>query len=128
YISSSEVACVRIGYNYNYLKQERIRIDSRGRSTTPLVYTYNDKSTITVRAFQNSKPITINGFRVERVGADADYSRGAIIINRDLVTLNDPCVINDSYTLQAKQGIEVTYCADVTLNRPIINNVNFGGS
>lgn len=113
-----------------YRKQEFVRCAApNGQLSTALTSTYSDKSKLTVTAWTPSEPIEITGLHIRRTGAVSGTltHRGAIVVWRDNVTLNAPVIIDENPTDPVPIGIEVSYCADVTINRPHIRGLNYAG-
>lgn len=130
FINSTETLIERDGNAGDvYVKQEFIRCPYKnGTFSTGLVCSYASLSNVTVTAYSPSRPITVNGLRIRRTGTGAaGGTRGSVVITRDNVTLNDCQIINDDQTDALPQGIEVSYCADVTLNRPAVSGCEYAG-
>lgn len=127
FINSTEVVSDRIGYASPYYKQEFIRCDNQGNMTTALVNTYTNYANVTVTAHTPSSPIQIDGLKVLRTGAGPVGTRGSIVVFRDNVILNQPEVRNENPSVPLAFGFEVGYCADVTLNRPFANGLQYAG-
>jgi len=127
FIESTEVVIDRIGYASPYYKQEFIRCDNQGNMTTSLVNTYTSYTNVTVTAHTPSEPVQIDGLKVLRTGAGPVGFRGSIVVNRDNVILNQPEVRNETPSVPLAFAIEIGYCADVTLNRPFTNGLQYVG-
>jgi hypothetical protein len=127
FINSTEVVIDRIGAAAPYYKQEFIRCDNQGNMTTSLVNTYTSYANVTVTANTPSEPVQIDGLKVLRTGAGPVGLRGSIVVNRDNVILNQPEVRNEDPSVPLAFAIEVGYCADVTLNRPFANGLQYAG-
>ncbi len=131
FLISTEVLIERIGSGgASYFKQEVIRCPlPNGSFSTALVCTYNSLANLVVTAYTPSEPITITGLRVLRTGPSGgvELNRGSIVVTRDNVTLNSPSVINAGQAEPIPVAIEVSYCADVTINAPYVRGFNFNG-
>ena len=127
FISSTEVLIDRIGAAAPYYKQEFIRCDNQGNMTTSLVNTYTSYANVTVTANTPSVPVEIDGLKVLRTGVGPVGFRGSIVVFRDNVILNQPEVRNENPSVPLAFAIEVGYCADVTLNRPFANGLQYAG-
>lgn len=131
FLLSTEVLIERIGSGgAAYRKQEFIRCPLPGGSfSTPAVCTYNSFANLTVTAYTPSHPITVTGLNVLLTGAagGVEANRGYITVSRDHVTLNQPVIINADPAQPKPVAIEVSYCADVTINSPHISGFNYAG-
>lgn len=129
-LASTEVQIERIGSGgAAYRKEEFIRCMPTGSFSTPAVNTYNSFENLTVTAHEPSKPIRISGLSVLLTGeaGGTEANRGYIVVTRDNVTMDDPQVINSNPTQPKPVAIEVSYCADVILNRPVVKGFNYSG-
>lgn len=131
FISSTEVLIERIGSGgAPYLKQEFIRCPLPGGIfSTAIVRNYNFNTSLTVTAHTPSKPISIKTLSVLLTGASGgvESNRGTIVVTRDNVVLEQPSVINADPAQPRPVAIEVSYCADVTLNQPHVRGFNYNG-
>lgn len=130
YLLSTEVQIERIGSGgAPYLKQEFIRCQHGGSFSTPLVNTYNSLANLTVTAHDPSRPIIVNGLRIELTDAigGTEAARGYIVVQRDNVTLNDPMVVDLNPAEPKPVAIEVGYCANAILNRPVVRGFDYIG-
>lgn len=126
-LESSEIMIERDGGgSAPYTRQEFVRCDRNGAFTTPLTCTYNNRSQLLATAYAPASPITVRGLRIHRTGAlgDTAASRGVINCRRDSVTFDGLTIINDDPTKPLSVMMEIGYCADVVLNRPLISGAN----
>ncbi|WP_058544385.1 hypothetical protein [Pseudomonas fluorescens] len=131
FISSTEVLIERIGSGgAPYLKQEFIRCPLPGGIfSTAITRNYNFNTNLTVTAHTPSVPISIEGLSILLTGQSGgvESNRGTIVVTRDNVVMDQPSVINADPAQPRPVAIEVSYCADVTLNQPHVRGFNYGG-
>jgi len=127
FVYSTEIVSNRNGYVTPYYKQEFLRCDQNGNMTSAPVCTYSSYSNVTVTGYAPSVPIQIDRLRVLRSGAGPVGSRGSIVVLRDNVSLNHAEVRNETPAVPLDFAIEVGYCADVTLHRPVVYGCQSSG-
>lgn len=133
FIASTEILMERFGEGgpYTpYFKQEFIRCPLfNGSFSTAAVRNYIDLSKMIVTAHTPSKPIEVSGLGVLLTGASGgvESNRGSIVVMRDNAVINQPYIHNENPGQPKPIALEVSYCADVTINQPDILGFNYPG-
>jgi hypothetical protein len=115
-----------------YLKQEFIRATNPdGTFTTPLVNTYGVPAspTVTVTAYEPSRPIFVQGLRIRRTGVNGGVENGlgCLRVERDAATFQGFQLINDNPAQPLAVGVDVVRCADVVFQSPHIQGLQYPG-
>lgn len=124
HIDSSEILIERLN-NAPYVKREMVLLDASGSTSRPLTNTYNDKSKVSARAWEQSNPTYVK-IKIKLIGTGTGASLGSVRVERD------NCVVEEEYIRTGDSNLAVFssayQCFNPVFIRPKVEGVHLDGS